>query len=121
MPLDYVGVPDWCGEAANRKRLEDWYAGFGPGGIPCQVCDLRKLQGDFRKLARHLAAGKEKVSVKQPAPGQQRAWSLKLLAVPPALVDGRPSTALEIVHMQLTCNRCHSVLLFDARAIGIAI
>ena len=68
MTLNYVGgVPDWCGEAANRKRLEAWYEGFGPGGLPCGVCDLSKLRQDFRRLAQHLQAGKAQVTL-NPAP-----------------------------------------------------
>lgn len=122
MSLNYVGVPDWCGEAANRKRLETWYAGFGPGGLPCGVCDLSKLRLDFRKLAQHLQAGKEQVKLnpaKSSAP--PRTWTLNLLATPPALIDGVPSANLELVQLQLTCSRCHHVLLFDAKAIGIAV
>jgi len=121
MPLEYVGVPDWCGEAANRKRLEEWYAGFGAAGIPCSVCELQRLSADLRRLAQHLAAGKEKVSVKPPAPGNQRAWSVSLLSSPPAVVGGEATHGLEILHLQLTCTRCKHVLLFDARSIGIAV
>ena len=55
MALEYRGgVPDWCGEAANRNRLEGWYAGFGAEGIPCPVCRTRKLSADFRRLAHEL-------------------------------------------------------------------
>ena len=122
MPLEYVGgLPDWCGEAANRKRLEEWYAGFGAAGIPCPICAVGKLQGDFRKLAQHLAAGKEKVAVKPPGPSQRRVWWAQLLAAPPALLGGERSSGVEILHLQLVCSRCHNVQLFDAKAIGIAV
>ena len=122
MSFEYVGgVPDWCGEAANRKRLEEWYAGFGPGGIPCPICDLRKLKTDFRQLSQHLAAGKEKVTVKPPGPRPRRTWSLNLLASPAAVLQGQPSQALEIVHLQLVCSDCRNVQLFDAQSIGIAV
>jgi hypothetical protein len=122
MPLEYVGgVPDWAGEAANRKRLEAWYAAFGPAGLPCAVCDLGKLRQDFRQLAHHLASGKEKVTVKPPAKGgKPRGWAVNLLASPAALVDGQPSHG-ELLHLQLRCTRCQQVVLFDAKAIGIAV
>ncbi|MBL4849171.1 MAG: hypothetical protein JKY65_26905 [Planctomycetes bacterium] len=123
MALEYVGgVPDWCGEAANRQRLEAWYAGFGAEGIPCPVCRTRKLSADFRRLASHLAAGKEQVTLKPAGPKQRgRTWSVSLLSSPAAVIGGAPSQALEIVHLQLTCSRCCHVLLFDAKAVGIAV
>lgn len=121
MSLDYQGVPDWCGEAANRQRLEAWYAAFGPGGLPCAVCDLAKLRSDFRRLAQHVAQGKQQVTVKPAAPGARREWSLSLLSTPAALVDGEPSQRLEIVDLRLTCTRCRHVVQFDAKAIGIAV
>ena len=123
MPLEYLGgVPDWCGEAANRNKLEEWYRGFGPGGVPCPVCQTRKLTADFRRLTQHFAAGKEKVSVKPAGPAARaRSWSVSLLASPAAVLGGQPSQELEIVHLQLTCSQCSHVLLFDAKAIGIAI
>ncbi len=123
MSFDYTGgVPDWCGEAANRQRLEAWSACFGPGGIPCPVCDLSKLRLDFRKLSQHFAAGKEKVTLKPPAAGKPpRAWKINLLSSPAAVIGGRPSQGLEIVHLQLSCSQCHNVQLFDAQAIGLAI
>ena len=72
MTLQYTSLPDWAGEAGNRKRLEEWHAGFGEGGIPCPVCELRKVREDFRRLSQHLAAGKEKVTVKPAPPGDRR-------------------------------------------------
>jgi hypothetical protein len=120
--LEYVGgLPDWCGEAANRKRLEEWYAGFGQGGIPCPICEVRKVSGDLRRLAHHLAAGKDKVTVKPPAPTRRRAWSVTLLASPHAVVGGEAIQELQIVYLQLTCSHCENVQLFDAKAIGIAV
>jgi hypothetical protein len=123
MPLEYVGgLPDWCGEAANRKRLEEWFESFGTGGIPCGVCDLRKVREDFRRLAQHLAAGKDKVSFKLPeGSGPGKSWSIQLLTSPPAVVGGQRAEALDVLHLRLTCSRCQHVLLFDARAIGIAV
>ena len=122
MALEYHGVPDWCGEAANRRRLEEWYAAFGPGGIPCSVCQVRKLTEDFRRLAAHVAAGKQQVSVTPPGPAQRRrSWSIGLLSAPPAVVGGTPRVGLDLVQLQLTCSDCHHVLLFDAKAIGIAL
>lgn len=122
MALEYHGVPDWCGEAANRRRLEEWYASFGAGGIPCSVCQVRKLTEDFRALAQHLAAGKEQVRVAPAGPAQRaRTWSIGLLGAPAAIVDGKAEVGLQIVHLQLTCSRCSHVLLFDAKAIGIAL
>lgn len=121
MPFNYIGVPDWCGEAANRKRLEEWEARFGPGGVPCPVCDLRKLKADFRALAKHISAGKEKVTVKPPAAGAKREWALSLLSAPPAVIDGKPAGDLTILNLRLTCSQCHTVLLFDANRIGIAV
>ena len=121
MSLDYQGVPDWCGEAANRQRLEAWYARFGPGGLPCPVCDLAKLRSDFRRLAQHVAQGKPQVTVKPAPAGKQREWSLNLLATPAALVDGKPSQGLELVDLRLTCSHCQHVIQFDATAIGIAV
>jgi hypothetical protein len=70
MTLQYTSLPDWAGEASNRRRLEDWHASFGGGGIPCPVCELRKLREDFGRLSRHLAAGKEKVTVQPPPPAR---------------------------------------------------
>jgi hypothetical protein len=121
MTLQYTSLPDWAGEAGNRKRLEDWHAGFGQGGIPCPVCELRKVREDFRRLSHHLAAGKEKVTVTPPAPGEKREWAVSLLASPAAVIDGRPSQNLEILDLRLTCTRCAAVLHFDAKRIGIAV
>jgi len=125
VPLEYTGgVPDWCGEAANRNRLEAWYAAFGAEGLPCPVCRTRKLSADFRRLAHHLAAGRPEPKVKVAPPSAQakaRSWSVSLLASPAAVVDGKPSQGLELLHLQLTCSQCSHVLLFDAKAIGIAI
>lgn len=123
MPLSYLGgVPDWCGEASNRKRLETWYGDFGPGGVPCPVCQTRKLTADFRRLAQHVAAGKQQVRVTPPsAAARQRSWSVSLLASPRAVIGGEPSGGTELLHLQLTCSDCAHVLLFDAKAIGIAI
>jgi hypothetical protein len=123
MALEYVGgVPDWCGEAANRRRLEEWYANFGAGGIPCPVCQVRKLTADFRRLSAHLAAGKQKVSVKPAGEVQRsRVWAVSLLASPAAVIGGELSHAGELLHLQLTCSHCNHVLLFDAKAIGIAV
>lgn len=123
MGLEYVGgVPDWCGEAANRQRLERWYQSFGPEGLPCPVCRTRKLSSDFRRLAQHLSQGKQAVQVKPAGPAQRaRTWSLSLLAAPRALREGKPVEETELVHLQLTCSHCCHVLLFDAKAIGIAI
>jgi len=122
MPLEYQGgLPDWCGEAANRRRLEEWYAGFGAGGIPCSVCEVQKLAADLRRLAHHLASGKERVRVEPPKKGTRRTWAVSLLAAPPAVIEGAPSPDLRVLHLQLVCSRCRHVLLFDAHAIGIAV
>lgn len=125
MALEYRGgVPDWCGEAANRKRLEAWYQSFGGEGLPCPVCRTRKLSADLRRLAQHLAAGRPEPKVKVAPPSAQaqaRSWSVSLLASPPAVKDGRRSEGLEHLHLQLTCSQCSHVLLFDAKAIGIAV
>lgn len=121
MTLQYTSLPDWAGEAANRKRLEAWHDGFGQGGIPCQVCELRKLREDLRRLSQHLAAGKERVTVKSAAPGERREWAVSLLASPAAVIDGRPSQGMELLDLRLTCTRCAAVLHFDARKIGLAV
>lgn len=121
MTLQYSSLPDWAGEAANRRRLEEWHAGFGPGGLPCPVCELRKLREDFRRLSHHLAAGKEKVTVKPPPAGERREWAVSLLASPAAVIDGRPSQNLELLDLRLTCTRCATVLTFDAKKLGLAV
>ena len=121
MAIDYVGVPDWCGEAANRSRLEEWYARFGPGGVPCPVCDVSKLKADFRRLAQHLAAGRESVQLNPAKPGARREWAVSLLGSPAALVDGVRSQEVAIVDLRLTCKQCCTVLAFDAKRIGIAV
>lgn len=122
MALQYTTLPDWAGEAGNRRRLQEWHDSFGPGGIPCPVCDVRKLREDLRRLTHHLAAGKEKVTVVTPAAGgERREWAVRLLASPAAVIDGRPSQQLELVDLRLTCTRCATVLHFDARQIGIAV
>lgn len=121
MTLEYSSLPDWAGEAANRRRLEEWHAGFGPGGLPCPVCELRKLREDFRRLSHHLAAGKEKVTVKPPPAGERREWRVSLLASPAAVIDGRPSQNLELLDLRLTCTRCATVLTFDAKKLGLAV
>jgi hypothetical protein len=122
MTIQYTSLPDWAGEAANRKRLEAWHDGFGPGGIPCPVCELRKVREDLRRLTQHLAAGKETVTVVAPAAGAPpREWAVSLLASPAAVIDGRPSQNLELLDLRLTCTRCATVLTFDARRIGLAV
>lgn len=121
MTLQYGALPDWAGEAANRRRLEDWHAGFGAGGLPCPVCELRKVREDVRRLSHHLAAGKEKVTVTPPAPGAAREWAVSLLASPAAVIDGRPSSNLELLDLRLTCTRCATVLTFDAKKLGIVV
>jgi len=88
---------------------------------------VRNLEREIAKLARKcvteiLKNGKEKVSVKPAGPAQRaRSWSVSLLASPAAVRGGQPRQELEIVHLQLTCSQCSHVLLFDAKAIGIAV